>query len=278
MDATTETYLYLRAAGQGRLVSPRAALDTARAMVAQGRRKYYSRRVMGSGPRAERERSVVTDDRTMFRRIEDVSGRSGGYRATDWSGPLVPHTARIGTARRDARTGERFGIWLSGYLETDSGYFVLDRVHTGECDSVPDDARRAADDAARRAAEDEAEYQDGWQHGREARDAIDDAAKDLGEAIDAARKYRRETREAVAAARSAMRGARTGFIPPGVWRAEIARARAAKEARVATIAEARKAWAAAWDAAREACPVTLGRPERPSDSPYVKGWIHAWES
>lgn len=188
------------------------------------------------------------------------------YRHSEWQGRdegFAPIVARIGNARR-AADGTREGAFIAGYRELECGYVVLDvaRVFWAEVnDSSPDtsEVAHAAHAMARRAAEREAEYQEGWQCGREAADALNQAADERSQAIAKSALHRAAMRERIAYARSAARASWLGHLAPHVWRDAMREARAERDARRVILESGREDWRDAMRAAEDAAPLSLSR-------------------
>lgn len=98
---------------------------------------------------------------------------TGWYNDADGSETIAGHVWQL-----PARNGEP--VYLSGYVEQESGYCTLDATR-GRIATYSDkeDAARAADALAEKDAEKEREYSERWQAAREADDERNDARQEL---------------------------------------------------------------------------------------------------
>lgn len=148
------------------------------------------------GPTFSRDGTRASMPASMLNGFRDIGAahdivrlrHTGWYMDADGSETIAGHVWQL-----PARNGEP--VYLSGYVEPESGYCTLDatrgRIATH---SDKEDAARAADALAEKDAEKEREYSERWQA---ARDADDERA----DARDALKTARADARQAIAAIR-----------------------------------------------------------------------------
>jgi hypothetical protein len=240
----------------------------------------YSGRIFGSAACTRDDSIVVEESHESDIGLRDVQeavvrfsrSQAEVYHADPDCGggqEFRPVVARIGTARRSSavkrrhRVTDPVGYWLAGYRE-DGGYIVLDRtLYAGECDAAPEDAAYAAHDLARTAAEREAEYENGWSRGAQAREELGAAHDALGDALD----YVSDLRRAEYHLAQSRRTLRTAGADDEYCASNIALVqRVIRDKRARAIQDARAAWQSACATWSDAAP---GRRDA---AQYAAGW------